>query len=64
MSYSTQARLFAQGGNGSFPAVAHIFTKSPIFHLHLTIHNIILENIQKEQLTQKLFQIATSGLLL
>lgn len=28
--------------------------KSPIFHFHQTIHNIILQNIQKEQLTQKL----------
>lgn len=52
MSYDTQVLLFAQGGNGSFPTVAHIF--SPIFHFHLTIHNIILQNIQKEQLTQKL----------
>lgn len=29
--------------------------KSPIFHFHLTILNIILENTQKERLTHKTF---------
>lgn len=39
--------------------------KSPLFfHFHLTVCNINLENIQKEQLTQQPFQIVTSDLVL
>lgn len=31
MSYDTQVLLFARGGNGSFPTVAHIFTQITYF---------------------------------